>query len=626
MVGQKDNQLFNEFSPTSTQKWEEKIAIDLKGADYERKLVWRTLDGFNVKPYYRKEHLAGIDFIYQYPGEFPFLRGNKTTDNTWRIRQDIVVKNIEEANKKALSILMKGIDSLCFIFNEEELITEENIEKLLNDIELNCIELNFNAKYKNAQLIKIFADLMGKSSRDVSQISGSFNIDPIGSLTRNGNYCCGNQKESFECLKNSLNNSEILPHFQVININGAIFKDAGSSIVQELAFSLNVANDYMANLIELGFSADKIASKMRFNFDVGANYFMEIAKIRAARMLWAKIVEAYNPQDLKSAQMKIHATTSNWNKTVYDPYVNMLRLTTEAMSATIGGADSLTVQPFDKPYKESDEFSERIARNTQIILKEEAYFDKIIDPAGGSYYIENLTNSIIESAWDLFQKVENKGGYIEAFKQGFIQDEIKKTADKKDLNIATRKDNLLGTNQFPNFNEKLDNDISLDTLIGKQKIETEKAIAKPLIPYRASQAFEELRAKTDRSEKRPKVFMLTYGNLAMRKARANFACNFFACAGFEVIDNLGFKTIDDGINAALAQKADITVLCSSDAEYETIAPEVFEKLKDKSIVVLAGYPKDLVEKLKKTGMKHFIHIKSNVLETLQQFQKELNII
>ena len=364
---------------------------------------------------------------------------------------------------------------------------------------------------------------------------------------------------------------------------------------------------------------------------------MEIAKFRAARMLWALIVEAYQPKCLReecdnnkpdglcrcAAKMRIHAETTEFNMTVFDANVNMLRTQTEAMSATIAGVDSLTVLPYDIAYKTPDDFSERIARNQQLLLKEESHFDKVTDPAAGSYYIETLTKEIAAQAWKLFLEVEDKGGFFEAVKSGSVQQAIKATAANRLKAVSSRREVLLGTNQFPNFTEKAAQKLDLElAAIGscgcaENGIET-------LPSVRGSQEFEDLRFATEHAAKTPKAFMLTIGSLAMRLARAQFSCNFFACAGYEVVDNLGFETVEEGVKAAMDAKADIVVLCSSDDEYTEFAPAAFQLLKDKAILVVAGAPATM-DDLKAQGIENFIHVKSNVLDTLKAFNVKLGI-
>ena len=270
--------------------------------------------------------------------------------------------------------------------------------------------------------------------------------------------------------------------------------------------------------------------------------------------------------------------------------------------------------------------AERVARNQQLLLKEESHFAKIVDVAGGSYYIEELTQNIAEAAWKLFLETQEQGGYIEALKKGFVQAAVKATAQARDLAIAQRKENFVGVNQFPNFNEKIDR--QLCACIFEPEDETaEGAEIETLKPYRGPAAFEAMRLKTDAfsaKNSRPVVYMFPMGNLAMRKARAQFACNFFACAGFEVKDNNGFKTVDEGVQACLDNKAAIVVLCSSDDEYAGFAPEAFEKLKDKAIVVVAGNPESRPE-LEAKGLMNYIHVKNNVLEELKGYQVKLGI-
>jgi methylmalonyl-CoA mutase len=324
--------------------------------------------------------------------------------------------------------------------------------------------------------------------------------------------------------------------------------------------------------------------------------------------------------------MTIHAETGSWNKTVYDAYVNMLRTQTEAMSASIGGADSITVLPFNAAYEASNEFSDRIARNQQLLLKEESHISKIVDPAAGSYYIEELTAALAENAWKLFIDVQEKGGFIAALREGFIQAEVKKMAAKRDSNVATRRENLLGVNQFPNFTEKVESELDA-AVFAPVDLTAEGAEIETLKPYRGAQAFEALRYKTDvyaKTNKRPLAFMLTIGNLAMRKARAQFACNFFAVAGFEVMDNNGFKTVEEGWEAAQKAGAAIVVICSSDDEYAEFAPAAFDAIGGKAIFVVAGAPA-CTDELKAKGITNFISVKSNLLAELKQYQSQLSI-
>ena len=390
-------------------------------------------------------------------------------------------------------------------------------------------------------------------------------------------------------------------------------------------------------MIEAGVPAAVAAKKIKFNFGISSNYFMEIAKFRAARMLWANIVSSYKPECTRdcenkaadgecrcAAKMKIHAETSTFNLTVYDAHVNLLRTQTEAMSAALAGVDSMTVAPFDKTYTTPDEFSERMARNQQLLLKEESHFDKVVDPAAGSYFIENLTVSIADQAWKLFLKIEEEGGFYKAVKEGRVQEDINASNKARHEAVSKRREILLGTNQYPNFNELAGDKrpVSATCCCGGNDT-CEKDV--PTLNFdRAASQFEALRLQTETSGKRPKAFMLTIGNLAMRQARAQFSCNFLACAGYEVIDNLGFETVEAGVEAAMAAKADIVVICSSDDEYAEYAVPAFKAVNGRAIFIVAGAPA-CTDDLKAEGIEYFINVRSNVLDTLKEFNAKLGI-
>jgi methylmalonyl-CoA mutase len=606
-----DEKLFQEFPPIPTQSWEEIIQRDLKGADYEKKLIWKTLEGIALKPYYRKENVDNLDYLSNNPGEFPYVRG-VDYNGLKVIRQDIRVKDVRVANKQAIGLINAGVTSLGFIFPKE--LSKEEFMNLMAGINIEKIEINLIPCTLTTKYIDFMMEYAKTCSYNLKEIKGSNNYDSLGYMVIEGKSFCGNI--NCNCATETVNKySSVLNGFSLISVNASNYHNAGGSAVQELAFALAEGAEYLRKLD--GQNIETIAPNIKFNFAVGSNYFMEIAKLRAARLLWAKIVEANDCKNTESAKINMHCETSQWNKTIYDPYVNMLRATTEAMSAIIGGTGSLSVIPFDDSFSEPTEFSLRIAKNVQLIIREEAHFGKVVDPAAGSYYIENLTDSLIEKAWDLFLKVDELGGFTEAVKLGFIQDSINETAKLRNSNIANRREIILGTNQYPNINE-LRTEINL-----AEKSKPENSQFKTISLYRGSEDFERLRLATDKSGKRPVVFMLTIGNLNFRKARAQFSCNFFACAGFEVIDNNGFESISQGLEAAKSKNASIIVLCSSDEEYETLAPEAFEKIGN-GILVVAGNPPCRAD-LEAKGIKNFIHVKSNVLEELKGYQKQLGI-
>ena len=610
------DRLFTEFPPVPTEKWEEVITADLKGADYERKLVWKTGEGFNVRPYYRAENLEGIKFLGSQAGEFPYVRGTHA-HNRWRVHQTVSVVCPKEANAEALKILNAGVDSLGFCIASAD-FSAADLDMLLKDICIPAVEITFcGEKMANvAELVLAKVEKEGIAKEDVRI---AFCIDPlVKGLSSKGDFCSPNGEKCIARIVELIHKTKEYKHVRIVTVAGQTFGNSGSTIVEELAFTLSAGHDYLVRLTDAGLDVDAAARKLRFSFSVSSNYFMEIAKFRAARMLWANIVKGYGPAKNCACKMQIHAETSRWNQTVYDPYVNMLRGTTEAMSATIAGVHSLEVMPFDASFENPTEFSKRIARNVELLLKNESHFDQVVDPAGGSYYVENLTQSIAAEAWKLFLEIEEKGGYTEAYKAGLIVERIKASAAAKDKNIATRRQTLLGANQYPNFTEVAGKEITAESVTRKQ------AEGNVLVPYRGAMAFEEMRLQVDRSGKEPKAFMLTCGNLGMARARSQFSCNFFACAGIKVIDNTYFKSIEEGAKAALESKAQIVVVCASDDDYAEAAPKVKELLGGKAILVVAGAPACAPE-LEAQGITNFINVKSNVLETLKFYLKEMGI-
>ena len=622
--------LFTEFPPVSTEQWDAVITKDLKGADYEKKLVWKTHEGFSVRPYYRAENLGDIKSLGEMPGQFPFVRGIKN-DNNWLTRQDICLCiGIEKANEEALDILNKGVESLGFILADEKALSVEQMEALLKGISIPAVEINFRkcCPKHSAETLKSFLAVVEKQGVKPEEVRASFDFSPLHRLTVRGTFC---EEKAYGYLAEAVKMVAAYPKIRVINVQAYDFNDAGSSLVQELAFGVAIGNEYIAKLGELGIGAEEVARRMKFTFGISSNYFMEIAKFRAARVVWANIVRAWSVESDCACKMHVHAVTSQWNQTVYDAYVNMLRDTTETMSAAIAGVDSIEVLPFDHAFRAPGEFSNRIARNVQSILKEESHFNKIVDPAAGSYYIEELTQSIIDAAWKLFKEVEEKGGYTEAFKAGFVQEQVKAVSDKKDKLLAQRRETLLGSNQYPNFLEKAGEEITKEIVTRdgaccceKKACGCDEPMAEPLHAYRGAQPFEAMRLATDRSERQPMAFMLTFGNLAMCRARAQFSSNFFAVAGIKVVDNNRFSTIEEGVQAALAAKADIVVACSADDEYLENVPKIAQLIGDKAIVVVAGDP-ECRPALEEQGIKNFIHVKCNVLDTLKEYQKALGI-
>ncbi len=612
--------LFSDFPSVSDQEWEKQIIEDLKGADYEKKLIWETIDGLKLRPYYRESDLKNIPLTGGTPGIFPYNRGTNKKNNNWYIREDIVSENIKNANKLARTALEKGAETIAF--KNLSINSYNELSVLLHNIDIEKICVDFYTSESYFFLAQLLIDYIKKNNINKANVKGSFNFNSFDYYLFNGKYC-NTLEDDINELYNLINLCiNELPSFRIIKVNGQHFADAGASVVQELAFSLSLAHEYLYLLSEKNIKTTDIVKRISFTFSSGSAYFLEIAKYRAAKPLWAKIVEQYGVID-DDAAIYIHAVNSLWNKTIYSPYVNMLRTTTESMAAALGGCNSMTVTPFDSTFSSANDFSARIARNQQIILKYESYFNKVADPSGGSYYIENLTNSIAEAAWNLFKKIENEGGFAKAMENDYIKNEIEKIAQKRNMDIAMKKISILGVNHYPDTTENMINKIS------EQYI---KPQGNYLTKYRGALPFELIRLKTElyaqKNGKIPSVFLFTIGNPVMRKARASFSQNFFASAGFNIIDNYGFNNIDEGVESAIKSSASIIVVCSSDEEYKNFAPEIARRIKDNNkniYVIVAGNPVDIIEELKLAGVDDFINIKTNIIEFLKNYQNKLGI-
>ena len=617
-MAEKRETLFDMFSPVSAEDWKAKITVDLKGADFDKKLVWRTNEGFNVQPYYRREDIEGLPAIETLPGEFPYLRGTRD-NNDWLIRQRVQGKTAEEMNTHARHILDRGVESLGIVLRGE--VSAEDLKEILKDVDLKKVEVNIECcPGKAVQVAEELVKLVKEAGAE-NEFRGAIDYNPFRRLLKHGlPFPKDAVKEGLD-LYNAVKDVKGLRCFAV---DSYMFNNCGAYITQELGYALAWGAEWLTLMTEAGMTVDEVANRVKFNMGISSNYFMELAKFRAGRMLWAEIVKAYNPAGEDACKMMVHAVTSKFNMTLFDSHVNLLRTMTETMSAALAGVDSIETLAFDECYTTPDEFSERIARNQQVLLREESHLNKVVDPAGGSYYIETLTASIAAQAWKVFNEIEDKGGFDAMLKSGELQAKVNESGVTRHMDVARRKEILLGTNQYPNFNE---------TALDKAKEEAHKCncgcaaeVADGAVEYlnndRAASQFEQIRLDTERASHRPKVFMLTIGNLAMRLARAQFSANFFGCAGYEIIDNIGFNTVKEGVDAAVEQGADVVVLCSSDDEYAQYAPEAFKELQGRALFVVAGAPA-CMEDLKAEGIENFIHVRVNVLDTLTEFNAKL---
>ena len=642
--------LLDDFPPVPPDAWHQKIMHDLKGADYERRLVWKPLEGFAVQPFYRAEDLASLT-----PGLLT------AAGNAWHIRQDIPLRDPATANRETHEALARGTTAIGFILGAQpEAFGQADLERLLDGISLETTPLHWVSPDAARPLLALLFNEADRRGVPHAALHGSLTADPFSRLL---DYGAVHVRHAFDEAARLLAEVEASgAALHTLRIDAQPFHMAGASLVQELAFTLAAASESLAQLTERGVAVDKVAQRMRFVVPVGMSYFMEIAKLRALRLLLGQLIQAYGA-DRMQASPAVEAVTSQWSLTRYDPHSNLLRATSQAAAAVIGGCNTLTIHPFDTASGTPSDTAFRLARNIQLILKHEAHLDTVADPAAGSYYVETLTDALARHAWSLFQQVEAQGGLLKALEQGFIQEAIQTTRDKRDQEVAAGKRVFVGTNAFPDLDETLseaealpdsaatpstrrfDPETTLDTL--REALRTGATFAdlpidtsdgsvieiEPLPGARGAEAFEALRLRTEQhtrqTGRRPAVFLLPIGNPAMANARATFSRNFFGCAGFSLIENATMGSIEEGAQAVLDRGAEIVVLCSSDPEYATFAPALsafLDATEERPLLVVAGFPKDLVDDLKATGVDDFIHLKQNLLEALTRFQKKLGIV
>lgn len=701
----KELNLKNDFEIPAYEKWREVVDKDLKGVPFEKKLITKTYEGIDLQPIYTKKDLENLEFVNEYPGEGNFVRGKSASGyikNGWEICQDIPYPIAEDFNSALKNDLSRGQNSISLPLDEATKLGLDadyaevgqvgkngvSISALnsfrisLNEIDITKYPIHINTGFSSLPILSIFAAYLDEQKIDTKQINGSITSDPISYLVENGflpvsvDYLIDELKLATEWA------NEKIPNLKTIGVSGLAFHNGGASAVQELAYTIAAAVEYMNRLSEIGLDVNLIAKQMRFTFGVGSFFFMEVAKFRAAKMLWSKITEAFGVNE-GNRRMTIHARTGLFTQTKFDPYVNMLRTTTEAFSAVVGGIDSLHTNTFDELFGLPDQFSRRIARNTQIILDEESHLTNLIDPAGGSFFVEKLTDEIAKAAWKEFQTIEEKGGIIKALEEKYVQNEIEKVWQNRKKDIAKRKSVIVGTNMYANLKEEIksNNEPDYEAIHKKrseylQKLRTSgntnkhKSILEKLQKLvdessenaidtaaeaiwegatigeiskasranagdrisitklrqrRASEFFESLRDKADEIKlkrgSRPKVFLATMGSLNQYKGRADFSQGFFEIAGFEIEYPNGFSSTDEAVKAANESNADVVVICSTDETYPVLVPPIAKGIKEKNenvTLVLAGYPKEQIEEHKNSGIDEFIYLGCDAFELLNK--------
>ncbi|MCC5908340.1 MAG: hypothetical protein JJU13_19140 [Balneolaceae bacterium] len=644
------DQLFSEFSPLSKSQWDELITEQVKGKEGREKLNWQTLEGFTVPPYCTRE-----DWV-----QLKTTTGKPLYDNrNWRCTEPVFDADPYQANRSVKiglqsgvetflirSIAMKGEGVLGSDLAGIQIQSLDDFNTLIKGIEDEQFELIFDTGLASPAFLAMVQCSAFKPERAL------FCYDPFSFVARYGRLPLPEKK-----IRSFIRQITEVSSSKIFCANTYFWHHSGATIVQELGITLAVLSEFLASVETK--QRRKTAGLSFVKMAAGPLYFPEIAKFRAIRLLWSQLLEAYEIES--NRPLTILAETTGLNKTVTDPNNNMLRSVTEAMAAITGGADYLAVQPFNSLSEEPDEFSKRISRNVQHILREEAHFDKTADPAAGSYYIETLTDTIGRKAWDFFRQIEKEGGIITALKNGLIQNEIGKSKEGKEKAYHTGDRVLVGTNNYPNTREALpespgtpvfttslkesaynfrpgkNKELSelkqafrKDALLGdvlSTILEPQRVHYRTVEEYRAGQIFDEIRLRTEnycrKTGFRPKVQLVPVGDRKWRNARVYYAQNSLGCGGFEINRPPGFETIEQAVDGLKNQEVDLFVLCSSDHEYDELIALFCQAFKNRGLLVLAGKPGKKEEVWRKEGIDHFIGKGMNLPQVLIAVQNKL---
>ena len=658
-------ELNKDFPLPTYDEWKEKVEVDLKGASFEKRLITKTIEGIDLQPIYTRESLIKNSLLDQYPGSGSTRASDVSGyfNSEWLINQRIELSDADEFNTALKDALNRGQNSIYISLDKASKLgldadyakTEDvgngglsisgltSLARALDGVDITKYPMFISTGFSSVPFLSILSAYCKKNNIDMSKLSGSVEADPIGYWASEGELpvpvssAISGIRTSLEWKKNNA------PLLKTCNVSSLPYINSGANAVQELAYVLATAAEYIRNLVDLGANINDVAQNIKVTMGIGSSFFTEVAKFRVAKVLWKNLISAFGGNE-ESQAINIFAISSQFNKTKYDPYVNMLRTTTETFSAIMGGIDSLQVSPFDSAFSTPDDFSRRIARNTQIILKEEAHFGNTIDPAGGSYFVENLTEELAKESWEKFQQIESNGGMIESLKNNFIQNDIDEVYQQRAKSIAKRKSVIVGTNMYANPTEELlverktkneelqksraeflqkfrvskshtENDSvlkALETLSKKCNNDSidvaanailqgatlgeitsacrvnvndlERTIISKIIKRRAAEPFEDLRIKVKEIEnktgEKPSVFLATMGSLKEYKGRTDFSRNFVEVAGFDVKYPNGFTTSDEAVSAAIEAKCETVIICSTDNKYVGLVPELTTKLKE----------------------------------------------
>ncbi len=689
--------LKDDFPPVRYEDWRPLAEADLEGMPFEVKLVTHTYEGIDIQPVYTRHDRPGEGDPDGFPGLPPFVRGSKplgAVRTGWDLRQEHAHPALDEANRAILADLQGGVTSLLLRLDSAarngldpddpaaaELAGRDGLmayhlddfDRLLAGVHLDLIAVTLEAGAAFLPAAATLLALWRRRGLSPEQTRGAFNADPLAVLARDGGLPLPAEAALVQMADLAAWTARHYPHVTAVRVGTAPYHHAGATAAQDLGFGMATAVEYLRAMTRAGLDVDGAARQILFSSSVGTHHFLAIAKLRAARRLWARVVEACGGSPDAGA-MRVHARVSKRVLTIRDPYVNLLRNTVACYAAALGGADAITSVPFDSAAGLPDDFSRRIARNTVLILQEEGHLHRVADPAGGSWYLGWLTDRLAEKAWGIFQEVEHRGGMLNALRTGWVAEQIDSAFAPRARNLARRKEGLTGVSEFPNVRETpvvrpppnwaalrdeavrrvgrvrtgewrqtvickpqsavelAEQGASVGQLASALGFYAEPTAIPPLAPHMFARPFEELRDASDawqaRYGARPRVFLANMGPVTHHTARAAYAKNFFEAGGFEVLGNDGFRDADAAAKAFAASGAAVAVICSSDKLYPGVVPELAPKLKaaEARSVVLAGNPGASEVAWRAAGVSRFIFIKCDVLATLRDLLREEGVL
>ncbi|HRV55987.1 MAG TPA: methylmalonyl-CoA mutase family protein [Mangrovimonas sp.] len=591
-----NHKLFQDFTPVTKQQWIDKVTLDLKGEDFN-KLVWKNLNGLTFQPFYT------ID------DKVDFLAGTGENSQALINFRTIPVTNVEKANNEALLAIKEGMTGLVFDFKETV-----SLEQLFKGIDLNTIAVSLVVESETQAVVDGFFEYAEKNLTSKKNLKGYLDLGILTKYVTKGSL----NSAALDAVVKFINKSSSYPNFRVLTISGTPFLDSGSNQVQEVAYTLNALVFVADGCLNRGVSEEVIFNNLAIQLGIASEFFIEIGKFRAFHSLLKLIAKKYRVTEFNPLMT---AKTSVWSKSVTDAHTNMLRATTETMSAILGNVDGVLIDPYDKEFKAPTDFSSRIAGNISTILREESYLGKVANPVDGAYYIEEITTKIAEKSLELFKEIEQYGGFYQAFENEVIQKQISEIRQEKIKLISQRRLPMVGVNKYPNLMETIASQLLSSGELNNPKL---------LTPRRASLEIEAVRKTTEKlveeTGKRPIVELTSYGNLTMRKARAAFSYDLLGVSGFEIWQEKSFENALKAAEGSANSESDVVVICSSDPDYEESAlafVKAFRAQDTNKILLLAGNPVGITDQLNQAGLDGYIHIKSDVIQTISNIQEKV---